>query len=257
MNNLERYREQIDRLDAVSLLGWSAETFTPGSIVLASSLGAEDQVLTHMIASEHLPIGVFTLDTGRLFQESYDLIHATRERLGIGIDLFFPQAEAVESMVRERGPNLFYDSVADRKRCCHVRKVEPLFRALAGKEIWITGQRREQSPTRAALSPLEWDETQGIYKLNPLCEWSHDQVWEYVRGNDVPYNLLHDRGFPSIGCAPCTRAVREGEDERSGRWWWESPDHKECGLHIAGDTTSSSPAPMAGMFGKLGPDSQD
>jgi phosphoadenosine phosphosulfate reductase len=234
VSELEQFRSEIGTKSSADLLRWSVNRFAAG-VVLASSLGAEDQVLTHLISTEKLRIEVFTLDTGRLFQESYDLIDVVRERLQIRIQLYFPDAGAVETMVGEKGPNLFYESVENRKRCCHVRKVEPLKRALSGRSLWITGQRREQSPTRSDLEVLEWDETNGLYKLNPLADWSHEQVWDYIRSNDVPYNKLHDNGFPSIGCAPCTRAVVDGEDPRAGRWWWESPEHKECGIHLPGE----------------------
>ncbi|MFW5788393.1 MAG: phosphoadenylyl-sulfate reductase [Spirochaetota bacterium] len=238
MNELNDYRSETGDLDAPALLRWAATAFageTPADeplVTLASSLGAEDQVLAHMIASARLEVPVFTLDTGRMFAESYDLMERTRAELGVTIRPYFPDADAVERMVAEDGPNLFYRSVDLRKRCCHVRKVEPLRRALAGKRAWITGLRRAQSVTRAQLEVVEWDEQNELYKISPLADWSEEDLWAYIRDHHVPYNALHDRGFPSIGCAPCTRAVAPGDDPRSGRWWWERPEHRECGLHV-------------------------
>ncbi len=230
MRQLTAFREQTSGLDAAQLLEWAGRTFA-GEVTIASSLGAEDQVLVHMLSVLGLPIEVFTLDTGRLFNESYDLMARNERELGVPVRPYFPDAAAVEEMVGEHGINLFYESVELRKRCCHVRKVEPLRRALAGRRAWVTGLRRSQSVTRSSLETVEWDEQNRLYKLNPLAEWSDDEVWEYVRAHEVPYNQLHDRGFPSIGCAPCTRAVAPGADPRSGRWWWERPEQRECGLH--------------------------
>ena len=173
-----------------------------------------------------------TLDTGRLPQETYNIMDATRERYGAAIDVFFPQAEAVQAMVAEHGLNLFYQSVDFRKLCCGVRKMEPLRRALSGLDAWITGLRRDQSVTRTDVHKVEWDTGNNLIKINPLVDWTHDDVWAYIRANNVPYNALHDRGYPSIGCAPCTRAIQPGEPERAGRWWWEHPETKECGLHV-------------------------
>ena len=238
MNKLNDYRSETKDLDAPALLHWAGSTFAgeaPGDeplVTLASSLGAEDQVLAHMIASARLAVPVFTLDTGRMFAESYDLMERTHAELGVTIRPYFPDAGAVERMIGEDGPNLFYRSVELRKRCCHVRKVEPLRRALAGRRAWITGLRRAQSVTRAQLEVVEWDEQNELYKISPLADWSEEDVWAYIHENGVPYNALHDRGFPSIGCAPCTRAVAPGDDPRSGRWWWERPEHRECGLHV-------------------------
>lgn len=203
-----------------------------GPITLASSLGAEDQVLTHMVRHTDLPISIFVLDTGRLHQETYSVMSKTQELYGFKYQVFFPQTDAVQTMVSDHGPNLFYESIELRKRCCGIRKVEPLGRALSGKSGWITGQRREQAVTRTQLDVVEWDEAHKILKFNPLAAWTTDQIWAYIKANSIPYNVLHDRGFPSIGCAPCTRAVAPGTDLRSGRWWWEDPDKKECGLHI-------------------------
>jgi phosphoadenosine phosphosulfate reductase len=200
-------------------------------VALASSLGAEDQVLTDMICKINPKARIFTLDTGRLFPETYHLIDKTNMRYGIKMELFFPDYRQIEKMVGEDGINLFYDDIEKRKRCCNVRKIEPLKRAFGTLQAWICGLRREQSVTRHDMQIVEWDEGNGLIKINPLMNWSEAQVWDYIRSNSVPYNGLHDKGFPSIGCQPCTRAVKEGEDVRAGRWWWESPEHKECGLH--------------------------
>jgi len=202
-----------------------------GQIALASSLGIEDQVLTDMICRIEAGTRIFTLDTGRLFPETYSLIERTNMTYGIKIQLFFPEYSQVEKMVTEHGVNLFYESVEKRRLCCRIRKLEPLRRAFVGMKVWICGLRHAQSVTRTESRLVEWDETHGLLKLNPLIDWSEEQVWCYIRQNGVPYNKLHDQGFPSIGCQPCTRAVRPGEDIRAGRWWWESPEHKECGLH--------------------------
>ena len=199
---------------------------------LASSLGAEDQVLTDLIVKVAPSVQIFSLDTGRLPQETYDTIQAVFDRYGRRIEVLVPDAARVEAMVREHGPNLFYKSPDLRKACCQVRKVEPLKRKLAGLKVWITGLRRQQAVTRGQVNTIEWDESNGLIKLNPLADWTTEQVWDYIRANNVPYNALHDRGYPSIGCAPCTRAVQPGEDLRAGRWWWELPEHKECGLHV-------------------------
>jgi phosphoadenosine phosphosulfate reductase len=200
-------------------------------MAFSTSLGAEDQVLTDMICSIDPLINIFTLDTGRLFNETYDLMDITEKKYGIKIRLFFPEAERVEKMVREKGINLFYESIENRKLCCHIRKIEPISRALAGIKIWISGMRKEQSVTRQDLRLVEWDESHQLIKLYPLIEWNESQVWMYIKENNIPYNELHDQGYPSIGCKPCTRSVKPGESIRSGRWWWELPENKECGLH--------------------------
>jgi phosphoadenosine phosphosulfate reductase len=176
---------------------------------------------------------IVTLDTGRLPQETYNVMDATREKYGATIEVFFPQTEAVQSMVAEHGLNSFYHSVDLRKLCCGIRKMEPLKRALTGLDAWITGLRREQSVTRTAVRKVEWDESNKLIKINPLADWTLDGTWKYIRENSVPYNALHDRGYPSIGCGPCTRAIQPGEDQRAGRWWWEHPETKECGLHVS------------------------
>lgn len=215
---------------AEEILRWAAATF-PGRVAFASSLGLEDQALTELIARAGLEIPIFTLDTGRLFPESHDLIERTERHYGIRLRVYSPEAAGVERLVSEQGINGFRESVERRKECCRVRKVLPLRRALAGLEAWICGLRREQSVTRAELAPVEWDEANGLVKINPLAAWSEPQLRDFIKERGVPCHALHDRGFPSIGCAPCTRAVAPGEDVRAGRWWWENPEHKECGLH--------------------------
>jgi len=200
-------------------------------ITFATSLGAEDQVITYMLSKIDKSANIITLDTGRVFPETYDLLHRTINRYGIAIKSYYPDTTQVEEMVNTKGINLFYESIENRKLCCHVRKIVPLRRALQGKDAWITGLRREQSVTRTDLTIVEWDAANGLIKINPLLEWSEAQVWDFIKEKDIPYNKLHDQGFPSIGCQPCTRAIEKGEDLRAGRWWWEMPDSKECGLH--------------------------
>lgn len=212
-----------------TLLREIARDFQP--VAFASSLGAEDQVLTDLIYRESLPIEIFTIDTGRLPTETYDLLAAVERCYGRRPAIFFPCHETVESHVHAHGINGFYDSVEARKACCAVRKVEPLRRALAGKRAWITGLRAEQSVTRKGLRMMAYDAAHELVKFSPLADWNEAEVWAYIRRYRVPYNALHDRSYSSIGCAPCTRAVAVGEDLRAGRWWWEAAEHKECGLH--------------------------
>lgn len=226
MSNLQ---QKIDRV--VAVLRQVARDYAPA--VFANSLGAEDMVLTDLIAKYQPDIEMFSLDTGRLPQETYNLMQTVRKRYAVPLKIYFPNAAEVEAMVAAIGVNGFYDSVENRKECCRVRKVEPLKRALAGKKSWITGMRRDQAVTRSNLEISSYDAEHGLQKFNPLLDWSHNEVWEYIRANDVPYNVLHDQFYPSIGCAPCTRAITPGEDIRAGRWWWENPESKECGLHIA------------------------
>jgi phosphoadenosine phosphosulfate reductase len=216
------------------LLGEIARDFAPTAF--ANSLGAEDMVLTDLIVKAKLPIEIFSLDTGRLPLETYDLIAAVDQHYGLKLKIYFPQAEAVEAFVRNHGINGFYDSVTLRKACCHARKVEPLKRALAGKRAWITGLRAQQAATRTGLPLREYDEGNGLEKFNPLSDWTEKEVWTYIKQNQVPYNALHEKFYPSIGCAPCTRAISPGEDIRAGRWWWENPETKECGLHVKADS---------------------
>ncbi|MBT9444820.1 MAG: phosphoadenylyl-sulfate reductase [Hyphomonadaceae bacterium] len=220
--------EKVRRTQAVL-----AEAAALGGVALASSLSAEDMVLTHLVAEAALPISVFAIDTGRLHDETFALIDAAREQLGVAIEVYRPDPAAVDAYVAGNGANAFYDSLDLRKSCCHIRKVEPLERALKGKRGWITGQRREQAATRTELAEREHDAARGIEKFNPLADWSWDDVLAYAKAADVPINPLHARGYVSIGCDPCTRAIRPGEDPRAGRWWWEQSDSKECGLHVS------------------------
>ena len=229
-----------DRVDALKrqffdsgpeeALSWFLSEFID-KIAFSTSLGAEDQVITHMLAGLKQPVKIFTLDTGRIFQETYDILDITRKKYGMPIEVHFPDAARVEEMVNAKGINLFYESVENRRLCCHIRKIEPLHRALEGMEVWITGLRKEQSVTRSGASMVEWDASQSILKLNPLVHWSNKTLWQYISEKKIPVNELHSQGFPSIGCMPCTRAVQPGEDVRAGRWWWELPQNKECGLH--------------------------
>ncbi len=229
--NLElRSRLDAKVSNARTLLAEAARDYQP--VALANSLGAEDMVLTDIVLRAGLDIEIFSLDTGRLPAETYDLMAEVERHYGFKLKLYYPSHESVELFTRSHGINGFYESVELRKACCHARKVEPLRRALAGKRAWITGLRAEQSPTRAALAPHAYDPSFGIEKFSPLADWSEKEVWAYIRLFDIPYNKLHERFYPSIGCAPCTRAVAMGEDVRAGRWWWEDPEHKECGLHI-------------------------
>lgn len=200
-------------------------------VALSSSLSIEDQTLTDMMLEINPQARIFTLDTGRLFPETYQLIDKTNLRYGIKLEIFCPQTEALQQMVRDNGINLFYESIEKRHLCCQVRKLEPLSRAFRTLDAWVCGLRRAQSVTRSEMRLVEWDDAHGLLKVNPLIEWSEAQVWEYVRSRHVPYNQLHDKGYPSIGCEPCTRPVKPGDDIRSGRWWWEDPQHRECGLH--------------------------
>ena len=217
--------------ETLALLQRAAQDFQP--LAMASSLGAEDMVLTDLIFKNNLPVDIFTLDTGRLPEPTQRLMARVQETYGQRIRVVFPQSSAVEALVASQGANGFYHSITARKSCCAVRKIEPLGRALVGKRAWLTGLRREQSPTRAALLLEAWDADHGLTKFSPLADWTRAEVWGYLKDHHVPYNALHDQGFASIGCSPCTRAVQPGEDERAGRWWWEHPETKECGLHVS------------------------
>lgn len=226
--------EKAKKMNAHELLAYVFEEFNE-RVAIASSFGAEDMVLIDMASRLTPKPRVFTLDTGRLHQETHEVIEVVRKRYNIQIEVYFPNRERVEDMVKKYGPNLFYQSMELRKLCCQVRKVEPLKRALSNLSAWICGLRREQSITRAEVEKVEIDEANGeIFKINPLADWRIDGVWAYIRENNVPYNALHDRGYPSIGCLPCTRAVKPGEGIRAGRWWWEKPEYRECGLHERG-----------------------
>jgi phosphoadenosine phosphosulfate reductase len=221
---------ELETMTAPEVLQWALDRFHP-RIAFASSFGLEDVVVIDMLVRIRPDARIFTLDTGRLPEETYEVMNRIRERYGSAIETYFPDRDAVERLEREKGFFSFRQSLANRKECCAIRKVEPLRRALVGLDAWITGLRREQAVTRGATHKLESDDAFGLLKLNPLADWSLGQVWEYVRRYDVPYNTLHDRNFASIGCAPCTRGLQPGEDIRAGRWWWELPDEKECGLH--------------------------
>ena len=227
---INELNERFAKANPIEVMRYFIERFGD-KIALSSSLGAEDQVLTQMVWSISPQTKVFTLDTGRLFPETYDLIDRTSKKYKNKIQVYFPEPSHVEAMVNEKGINLFYDSIANRKLCCHIRKIEPLRRAFSTLDAWICGLRSQQSVTRANIHIVEWDENNNLLKINPLANWTEDQVWDYIKANSIPYNPLHDKGFPSIGCQPCTRAIEPGEDVRAGRWWWENPDTKECGLH--------------------------
>lgn len=229
-HNIDQLNEQWSNLPAQQILEKSLALWG-NKITFASSLGAEDQVITFMLSKINKQANIITLDTGRVFPETYDLLHRTVNRYGLAIKSYYPDTNQVEEMVNTKGINLFYESIENRKTCCHVRKIVPLRRALQGMDAWVTGLRREQSVTRTDLRIVEWDAANGLIKINPLLDWSEEQVWDFIKLNDIPYNKLHDQGFPSIGCQPCTRAIEKGEDLRAGRWWWEMPDSKECGLH--------------------------
>ena len=227
---IEAWNKEFRKAGPEKIIGFFAGHFK-GEIVFASSLGAEDQVIIQMLSETDPPVPAFTLDTGRLFPETYALLEKTRERYPVRLDIYFPDAARVENMVREKGINLFYKSIENRKLCCHIRKNEPIARALDGKKAWISGLRREQAVTRISILPVEWDNRNNRIKINPLFDRTEKQVWDFIKANNIPYHELHDQGFPSIGCQPCTRAVKPGEDIRAGRWWWEEPESKECGLH--------------------------
>ncbi len=235
--NLAKSSKDLEDLTTAEIVTWALERFSP-RVGLACSFQAEESVLIDLMHRVRgADFRLFTLDTGRLNQETYDCMDAIRERYGVQIEVFFPEATGVEKMVRENGLNLFYNSVELRKLCCGIRKVEPLNRALKNLDAWMTGLRREQAVTRVDVRKVELDKDHGdIVKVNPLVDWSYDDVWEYIRKNNLPYNRLHKQGYPSIGCAPCTRAVKPGEDPRAGRWWWENPNTKECGLHVNAET---------------------
>jgi phosphoadenosine phosphosulfate reductase len=224
-------QQRIDKV--VAVLQQAVQDFSPVSF--ANSLGAEDMVLTDIIARNHLDIGIFSLDTGRLPQETYNLMHKIENFYDLQLKVYFPDHVLVEKYIAQNGVNGFYESINARRDCCFVRKVEPLRRALAGKRAWATGMRRDQAVTRGTLEVSAWDADNGLQKFNPLLDWSNRDVWAYIRQHDVPYNKLHDQFYPSLGCAPCTRSVTPGEDIRSGRWWWEDPESKECGLHASPD----------------------
>lgn len=237
MTNTQTGQEFVNKLNEV-LEGKPAEVILDylfnsyeGKAGFSSSLSIEDQVITHMLSIINKSAYIFTLDTGRLFPETYDLIDLTTKKYNLTIKIFTPNTEEVQKMVNTKGINLFYDSIENRKLCCHVRKLEPLGRAFSGLNAWVSGIRKGQANTRKDMKSIEWDEKNNLIKVNPLIDWTEQQVWDYIHENNVPFNSLHKKGYPSIGCQPCTRAVSEGEDIRAGRWWWENPDSRECGLH--------------------------
>jgi phosphoadenosine phosphosulfate reductase len=223
--------KQLESQSITEQIGHLAGLY-PGQVAFSSSLGPEDQVITDIIARNSIPVRVFTIDTGRLFPETYELLDRSRSRFKIPMEVYFPQADAVQQLMTEKGATSFYESVENRVECCYIRKVEPLDRALKNVRLWVTGIRGDQSDNRQNMSVLEWAEKRQLWKFNPLIHWTSNDVWDYIRQHQVPYNPLHDKGFISIGCAPCTRAVEAGEPERAGRWWWEQTQ-KECGLHTA------------------------
>jgi len=229
-NSLPRLRDVIAEMTLPQSLAYLADSF-PGEVTLSTSFSWEDQVLSHYALKAGLGIEIFTLDTGRLFPETYTVWSKTNERYQTKIKAYYPEQGDVEKYVNDKGPNAFYNSLADRKRCCFIRKVEPLRRALKGKSIWITGLRAEHSPERQEWQMLEWDESNSIIKYNPLLQATTEELKKIIHDHSIPYNPLHDQGFVSIGCAPCTRAIQAGEDFRAGRWWWEENTKKECGLH--------------------------
>ena len=230
MNTVNEIQKLIENktaeeiLSIVSLLSYETPVFS-------TSLGYEDQVITHLIFSQNLQIPIFTLDTGRLFPETYSVLNETLKKYKKPIEVYYPDTNSVEKLVTQKGPFSFYDSTQNRKECCFIRKVEPLRRALNGKTIWITGIRAEQSENRNDLKQIEWDDNNQLIKIHPILNWTLEEVKNYIKQNQIPYNSLHDKGFVSIGCQPCTRAIKAGEDFRAGRWWWEDKTKKECGLH--------------------------
>ena len=228
--DIAHWQQELRSSSPSRILKWAHRQFA-SRLVFATALGLEDQVITHFLVRDALPVRIVTLDTGRLFPETLQLVERTEERYGLRIETFFPRTEEVETMVRDHGINLFYQSVELRQLCCRIRKIHPLGRALKGMDAWICGLRRQQSVTRRDVYPVEWDDGNGLVKINPLWNWEESRLWETIKANRVPYNSLHEQGFQSIGCACCTRAVGPGEDLRAGRWWWERPEHKECGLH--------------------------
>jgi phosphoadenosine phosphosulfate reductase len=227
---LKKYNSELHNKSILEKLRFLAENH-PGKVIFTTSFSYEDQVITDIIFSNCLNIKVITLDTGRMFPETYKVFRSTVEKYGKSIKVYFPPADQVEKMVSKKGPFSFYESVENRKECCFIRKVLPLKRALSGNEIWITGIRSAQSEIRNDMKEFEWDKSNKILKYNPLKDWSLEQTIAYVRKNHIPYNVLHDKGFVSIGCQPCTRAIQPGEDIRAGRWWWEQNTGKECGMH--------------------------
>ncbi len=235
-NQTNRIADQAKLLSIEETLSELSNEF-PGQVTFSTSFSFEDQVITHKILSNQLPISIFTLDTGRLFSETYSVWNATNEKYNTHIKAYYPDHYLLENFVAEKGPNSFYESVENRKGCCYIRKVEPLKRALKNNAVWITGLRAEHSADRHDMPQVEWDESNKIIKYHPILHWTTAEVKDYINENNITYNILHDRGFVSIGCAPCTRAIKPGEDFRAGRWWWEDNTKKECGLHVHEEAT--------------------
>jgi phosphoadenosine phosphosulfate reductase len=230
-NSVQEILLKINGLNESASLHLLSDRFQ-GTSVFSTSFSLEDQVITDMLIKNELPVEIFTLDTGRLFPETYSTWTQTLEKYNNRVIAYYPDAAALQEFVEQKGPNSFYESAENRKSCCHIRKVEPLQRALKGKKLWITGIRSEHSPNRHDMQPVEWDGVNQVLKYHPLLHWTTEQIKEYISQNNIPYNPLHDKGFVSIGCAPCTRAIKPGEDFRAGRWWWEDSSKKECGLHV-------------------------
>ncbi len=230
-NSISELLYQSGRLNIAEFIGELVKQF-PDQVTFSTSFSYEDQVITHEILANQLPVKIFTLDTGRMFAETYSVWNSTNEKYNTKIKAYYPQASTLQQFVEANGPNSFYESVDNRKQCCFIRKVEPLQRALAGNAIWITGLRAEHSANRTNLPIIEWDESNQVIKYHPILHWTNEEVKAYISKNMIPYNPLHDKGFVSIGCAPCTRAIKAGEDFRAGRWWWEDASKKECGLHV-------------------------
>ena len=232
MDRLAEFRTQTENLSFSEIVSWALSTFGAGRVALATSFSIEDQVLTHLLRTTDAQSRIFTLDTGRFFQKTYNVWQYTAERYGV-IETYHPDASEIAELMNDGGPNLFYNSIEKRKKCCHIRKIRPLTMALSTVDAWICGLRRDQSVTRTEVHVVEWDAQFEIYKINPLAALSEEDVWDAIQADTIPFNRLYKEGFRSIGCEPCTRAVPDGGDVRAGRWWWEDSDHKECGLHKA------------------------
>jgi phosphoadenosine phosphosulfate reductase len=230
IDSIQNLNEQFKDSDPQKVLEYFISNYKK-EIAFASSMGAEDQIITHFLSQIDKSVRIFTLDTGRLFPETYSLISRTKSHFEINIEIFFPDTANIEKMVNSKGINLFYESIENRKLCCNIRKIEPLKRAFKGLKVWICGLRREQAVTRQNMQMVEWDNENQLIKINPLINWKEDDIWNFINKQGIPYNKLHDNGFPSIGCQPCTRSISKEEDVRAGRWWWENPETKECGLH--------------------------
>jgi len=241
--SLEAVRRELDGQPALDIVRWCYENFEPGHIALSTSFGAEGMVLLDMIMQVCQSPRVFTIDTGRMFQETYDVWQKVIEKYNIPIEVCYPDAGDINAMVKEQGPNLFYKSVENRKRCCYVRKVAPLRPALRDTHVWLTALRRGQSESRSEIPVIDFVPDYGLYKVCPLYQWSEETVWEYIRNNGVPFNELYNRGFRTIGCRPCSRAIGPHEDTRAGRWWWEKETAKECGIHVHGGKVQRKPKP--------------